>query len=58
MIFTDQEDGFPQWVGILNPLDGSLISKYKLEDSSGNRREIRLTEDSVILTATHILLGM
>ena len=58
MIFSDQEDGFPQWVGILNPSDGSLVSNYKFEDTSGNYREARVTEDSIILTSTHVLIGM
>ena len=58
MIFSDQEDNYPQWIGILNPSDGSLVSNYKLQDTSNNYREARVSEDSIILTSTYLLIGM
>ena len=58
MIFSDQKDNYPQWIGILNPNDGSLVSNYKLQDTSNNYREARVNEDSIILTSTHVLIGM
>ena len=45
-------------MGILNPSDGSLVSKYRLEDTSNDYKEARLREDSIILTSTHVLIGM
>ena len=58
MIFSNHEDDFPQWIGILNPSDGSLVSKYKLEDSSGNYLKVRVRGDSILLTSTYLLIGM
>lgn len=58
MIFSNNKSGSPQWLGILNPSDGSLVSNFKLQDTSNSNRIAILSEDSIILTPTQLLIGM